>query len=133
MTVQITALELGGLDDLGAPKWAHWLEFGATGGISAAWDKTVQKDLGKAARKVAKETGPALRKVAQKILKPAVCAAGKALKDDKSGYGIALKLGASVLCPEKKKEEPKPWYGKPLVIGAVAVGAGLMLGVLFSR
>lgn len=133
MTVEITSLELGGLDDLGAPKWAHWLEFAATGGISTAWDKTVQRDLGRAARKVAKETGPTLRKVARKIVKPAICAAGKALKDDKSGYGIALKLGASVLCPEKVKVEPKRWYDNPLIVGAAAAGAGVLLGVLFSR
>jgi hypothetical protein len=133
VSVNITSLDFSGLDDLGVPAWLHDVEVAATAGISLAWDKKERERIGKGMAKAYRATEPALKKVVQKIVKPAVCAAGKALKDDKSGYGVALRIGAGVLCPEKKKEEPKRWYDSPLMIGAAAAGAGVLLGVLLSR
>lgn len=130
MTVHISHL-----DDLGMPSWAHGVIGVATGGLSLTWDKKARNAVGGAMVKAGRATGKVLEKAVNKVVRPTVCSVGGAIKDDKSVYGAAARVATGVLCPKEKKvevEKPRGWYENPLAVGAVAAGAGLLLGALFS-
>ena len=134
MAVTVTEFsDLGVFDDLGIAPW-HWVVAAATGGISLAWDKQARNEVGKGVKAAGKAMAPAA-KVVGGILGKTACPLAKQLKDGKTG-GSVVQVGAAVVgavCPKvPPKVQPPAWYETPWKVGALAAGAGVLLGALFS-
>ena len=141
MSVQITALDLSGLDDLGVALWKRIVSDIATGGAAELyWNKPTRNALAKGVK--------AVGKVSKKAFEKVLCPVAKGFKDGKAGeaatksvYGTVAVVAASAVssvCPKDKKAavvvvEKKYWYDNPWAVGGAAVGCGLLLGALFSR